>query len=85
MVELQEDQKDLNFTKEFGEREFAVYAKDASERLAHRIMSRSLPPHRRDSRFNLRATYSTGSTPIPPGGRGSPCSTCCRSWPRHLP
>jgi len=31
------------------------------------------------------ATSSTGSTPIPPGGRGSPSPTCYRSWPRHHP
>jgi formylglycine-generating enzyme required for sulfatase activity len=53
LVELWESQKDLNFVKEFGEREFAVYAQNASERIARRIMARHLPLYWRDSRFNL--------------------------------
>jgi formylglycine-generating enzyme required for sulfatase activity len=53
LVELWEAQKDLNFVKEFGEREFAVYAKNASKRIARRIMARRLPLYWRDSRFNL--------------------------------
>jgi formylglycine-generating enzyme required for sulfatase activity len=53
LVELWESQKDLNFLKEFGEREFAVYAQHASERIARRIMARRMPLYWRDSRFNL--------------------------------
>ena len=53
LVELWESQKDLNFIKEFGEREFAAYAQHASERIAQRIMARRLPLYWRDSRFNL--------------------------------
>lgn len=53
LVELWESQKNLNFEKEFGEREFAAYAQHASERIARRIMVRRQPLYWRDSRFNL--------------------------------
>lgn len=53
LVELWEAQKDLNFIKEFGEPEFAGYAKDSSVRIARRTMARRLPLYWRDSRFNL--------------------------------
>jgi formylglycine-generating enzyme required for sulfatase activity len=53
LVELWEQQKDLNFVKEFGEPEFAGYAEKASTRLARRIMDRRVPLFWRDSRFNL--------------------------------
>jgi formylglycine-generating enzyme required for sulfatase activity len=53
LIRLWESQKDLHFEKEFGEREFATYAKDQSERIARRTMQRSVPLYWRDSRFNL--------------------------------
>lgn len=53
LVDLWESQKNLNFVKEFGERDFAAYAQHASERIALRIMARRLPLYWRDSRFNL--------------------------------
>ena len=53
LVQLWEAQKDLNFIKEFGEREFAAYAQHASEHIARRIMARRLPLYWPDSRFNL--------------------------------
>lgn len=53
LVDLWESQKELNFVKEFGEREFAAYAQHASERIARRTMDRRLPLYWRDRRFNL--------------------------------
>ncbi|MFE2723626.1 formylglycine-generating enzyme family protein [Kitasatospora sp. NPDC059327] len=53
LVELWEQQKDLNFVKEFGEPEFATYAQHASARIARRTMARGLPLYWRDARFNL--------------------------------
>ena len=53
LVELWEQQKDLNFGKEFGEPEFAAYAQNASVRIARRIMDRKVPLYWGDSRFNL--------------------------------
>jgi len=53
LVALWEQQKDLNFVKEFSEPDFAVYAKHASEQIAGRTMLRNFPLYWRDSRFNL--------------------------------
>ncbi|MFJ3308645.1 NACHT domain-containing protein [Streptomyces sp. NPDC086549] len=52
LVDLWEQQKTLNFNKEFSEPEFAVYAQRSSP-VARRTMARKLPLYWRDSRFNL--------------------------------
>jgi formylglycine-generating enzyme required for sulfatase activity len=53
LIGLWEQQKDLNFVKEFSEPDFAVYAKRASAQIARRTMMRRQPLYWRDSRFNL--------------------------------
>ena len=53
LVDLWEQQKQLNFFKEFSEPEFAEYADDVSRRIARRIMRRVAPLYWRDQRFNL--------------------------------
>jgi formylglycine-generating enzyme required for sulfatase activity len=53
LVELWDQQKELNFVKEFGEKEFAQYAEDQSQRIGRRIMLRRTPLYWQDSRFNL--------------------------------
>lgn len=53
LVSLWDQQKELNFVKEFREPDFAVYAKQSSDQIARRTMMRSQPLYWRDSRFNL--------------------------------
>jgi formylglycine-generating enzyme required for sulfatase activity len=53
LVDLWEQQKQINFFKEFSEPEFADYTDDVSRRIAYRIMRRTAPLYWRDNRFML--------------------------------
>jgi formylglycine-generating enzyme required for sulfatase activity/energy-coupling factor transporter ATP-binding protein EcfA2 len=53
LMDLWDQQKELNFVKEFGEKEFSQYAASQSSRIVRRIMHRREPLYWQDSRFNL--------------------------------